>query len=308
MGYSCPSNIRPPGKYRGVVYTLSTVPTLSMVDARRADLHLHSTASDGALPPAEVVARAYAAGLRAVALTDHDTVAGVAEAQSAAEAHGMRCLTGVEISASVEGEEVHLLGYGFDPEHQALQNHFTRLQSERRDRARAIVQKLQGLGVEISYEAVANVAGEGAIGRPHVAGVLVAQGQVASFHEAFDRYLGNDAPAYVAKPPFPADEALTALHEAGGVGVLAHPGHWTASHTLRHLVNAGLDGLEVIHPSHDDTLRTYYQGFARGQNLLMTGGSDFHSDRSGGRSRLGRYTIPYAYVDRLLQRVDAPTS
>lgn len=273
-----------------------------MVDARRADLHMHSTASDGALSPSEVIAKAYAAGLRCVALTDHDTVAGVAEAQAAAEAHGIRCVSGVEISASVDTEEVHLLGYAFDVQHPTLRAHFARLQEERKARARAIVDKLHASGVSITYEAVQEAAGEGAVGRPHVAAVLIDQGVVETFNEAFRLYLGNEAPAYVAKPPFPAAEALAALHAAGGVGVLAHPGQWTATYVMRQLVADGLDGLEVVHPSHDDTLTTYYQGLARGQGLLMTGGSDFHRDRPGHRSRLGRYTIPHTYVDRLLAR------
>jgi len=247
-----------------------------MVDARRADLHMHSTASDGALPPSEVMAKAYAAGLRCVALTDHDTVDGIAEAQAAAEAHGIRCIPGVEISASVDEEEVHLLGYAFDVQHPTLQAHFARLQDERKARARAIVDKLNALGVAITYDAVRAAAGDGAIGRPHVAAVLIDQGVVETFNDTFTRYLGNDAPAYVAKPPFPAAEALEALHAAGGVGVLAHPGQWTATHVIRQLVADGLDGVEVVHPSHDDTLVTYYQGLARGQGLLMTGGSDFH--------------------------------
>ncbi len=274
-----------------------------MADLRRADLHMHSTASDGALKPSELMRKAYEAGLRCVALTDHDTISGLAEAKKAAKALGLDFISGVEISASVGEEEVHLLGYGFDPADERLSAHFTRLQEQRVERARHMVRKLQEAGVGITYDAVAEAAGGGAVGRPHVAAALIGAGVVADHHEAFQRFLSDGEIGFVPKPPFPASEALEALHRAAGVGVLAHPGHWTASHVLMSLIRDGLDGIEVVHPSHDEMLQNYYRRIAAQYDLLTTGGSDFHRESEKGRTRLGRHTIPYSYVDRLLTRL-----
>jgi len=269
-----------------------------MIDVRRADLHTHTYCSDGHLAPAELVARARQGGLQAIAITDHDCIDGLAEGQAAGRRHGVEVVTGVELSVTVGEEEVHLLGYFFDPEAPALRAHLEAFQQSRLERAVRMVERLNGLGVPLRFEAVQARALGRALGRLHVAEALVAHGHVATTQDAFEAYLRDAGPAFVAKPLFPAREALTLLHEAGGLGVLAHPGHWTSDATLMALIRAGLDGLETIHPSHDSTLTHYYRGIARDFGLLETGGSDYHGPRPDVADSLGRISIPYRWVER----------
>lgn len=264
-----------------------------------ADLHLHSTRSDGHDTPAALVRRATAQGLQAIALTDHDTVLGVADARAEAERHGVRLLTGTELSVSVDGEEVHLLAYGFDPTNAALRDHLTWFVEARAERAQQMVAQLQADGVPVTMDDVtAEAADGGALGRPHVAAALASVGAVDSVGDAFEQYLTPGAPGYVGKPAVPAADALDLVHDAGGVGVLAHPGHWTPTDRIHALIRAGLDGIEVVHPSHDPYLVDYYRTLADRRDLLATGGSDYHG-RSGDDERLGRVGLSQAEWERV---------
>ena len=264
----------------------------------RADMHMHTLCSDGSLSPADLVAQAHGVGLAAIAVTDHDCIDGLPEARAAGARLGMEVVSGVELSVTVEEVEVHLLGYFFDPDHAGLRAHLDAFQVHRRRRAEAMVERLHGLGVALPVEAVWAQAQGRALGRPHVAEALLAQGVVSTQQEAFERYIGDDAPAFVPKPMFPAAAALALLHDAGGIGVIAHPGHWTRDATLMSLIRSGLDGIETIHPSHDDSLTRYYRQVARDFGLLETGGSDYHGPRPDTEERLGVYTIPYARLER----------
>ncbi len=269
-----------------------------MIDLRRADMHAHTYCSDGRLSPTELVAKARACGLKALAITDHDCIDGLAEGMDAGRQYSVEVVPGVELSVTVGDEEVHLLGYFFDPDHPGLRAHLAAFQQRRRERAEQIVAKLKALGVPLPFEAVQAQARGQALGRPHVAEALAAAGYVEEPQEAFERYLADDAPAFVAKPLFPAREALALLHDAGGIGVLAHPGHWTSDATIMALLQAGLDGLETIHPSHDAGLTHYYRQLARDFVLLETGGSDYHGPRPDEADTMGRYTIPYPWLER----------
>lgn len=269
-----------------------------MPDAPRADLHMHTLCSDGSLSPAELVARAQSVGLSAISVTDHDCIDGLAEAKEAGALLGVEVVAGVELSVTVEDTEVHVLGYFFDPDHAALRAHLDAFQVYRRRRAEAMVARLHDLGVALPVEAVWAQAKGGALGRPHVAEALLAEGFVTTQQEAFERFIGDRAPAFVPKPLFPAAEALALLHEAGGIGVIAHPGHWTRDTTLMSLIRSGLDGVETIHPSHDASLTRYYREVARDFGLLETGGSDYHGPRPDSEDRLGIYTIPMAHLER----------
>jgi len=269
------------------------------MDRSRIDLHTHTTCSDGALTPRALVRKAHAAGLRAVAVTDHDTVAGVAAAQAAGAALGIDVVPGVELSVTVEGAEYHLLGYGMDLADGRFQDYLERFRRQRAERAEQMVDHLRALGVALSFDDVLAQASGDALGRPHVASALVAAGHVATPQEAFERYLGNRGPAFVPKPSFPAEAALDLVHAAGGVAVLAHPGHWTSDAVLMHLIRNGLDGIETVHPSHDDSLTRYYRRIARDFVLLETGGSDYHGTRPTDEAAFGRYTVPYRRLERL---------
>ena len=242
-----------------------------------ADLHTHTSASDGVLSPGTLVDRAADRGIQVLSVTDHDTMEGLAAATAVAQERDIELLAGVELSVTLDGDEIHLLAYDVDPIHAGLHKHLEALQEARRDRAWRIVERLRSCGLEVEDEHLrTDIATTHAVGRPHLAAALVRGGHVETHREAFDRYLGRGKPGYVAKPAFPADDALRLVHEAGGVGVLAHPGHWTSSTQVRRLVDAGLDGLETHHPSHDASLRSYYERLARGYDLLVTGGSDYH--------------------------------
>jgi len=261
-------------------------------------MHMHTLCSDGSLSPANLVAQAHSAGLTAIAVTDHDCIDGLSEAKDAGARLGVEVVSGVELSVTVEDVEVHMLGYFFDPNHAGLRAHLDAFQNHRRRRAEAMVERLHGLGVKLPVEAVWEQAQGRALGRPHVAEALLAQGVVSTQQEAFDRFIGDGAPAFVPKPLFPATAALALLHEAGGIGVIAHPGHWTRDAPLMSLIRSGLDGVETIHPSHDASLTRYYTQVARDFGLLETGGSDYHGPRPDVEDRLGVYTIPYARLER----------
>lgn len=269
------------------------------MDLRRADLHTHSSCSDGLLSPAELVAKARKHGILALALTDHDTVDGVAEAMEAGKRWGVEVLSGVELSVTVGETEVHLLGYAFDLENEGLRRHLDAFREARAERAAGMVARLNELGIPLDLAVVHEKAAGGTLGRPHVALALVEGGHVETYQEAFDRYLRDGAPASVAKPLFPAEEALAMLHAAGGIGVLAHPGHWTSDRVVMSLVRAGMDGIEVVHPAHDAMLGRYYRQLARDFGLIETGGSDYHGVRPGDEENLGRYSIPYPQVERV---------
>lgn len=253
-----------------------------------ADLHTHTTCSDGELEPAELVEAAARRGLRVLAITDHDTLAGWDAARTAEASGSVELVPGVELSVTVGDQEVHLLGYGFDPAHAGLRSHVAWFVEARYERAQQMVDNLQALGMGVTLEDVQHAAdGAEALGRPHVAMALTAAGHVDSYQDAFDQYLAHDGPAFAAKPSFPARDALDLLHDAGGIGVLAHPGHWTSGRLLHQLDRAGLDGIEVWHPSHDASLVAYYERLARDYDLVATGGSDYHGHRPNDDEQFG---------------------
>jgi predicted metal-dependent phosphoesterase TrpH len=247
------------------------------------DLHMHSTASDGSRSPTDVVRAAKRAALAAIALTDHDTVSGLAEARAAGEELGVRIVNGVELSA-VEGEsETHLLGLHLqDPT--VLDRELAELRDMRGRRAATIVERLQAIGVQITFDDVLLQAGGGAIGRPHVARALVADGWATDQRDAFDRYLGAGRPAYVAKDQLGMREAIAMVHAAGGLAVLAHPGAAGTRERLESLAALGLDGVEVKHPSHSSQDTQRLRALAEQLGLLPSGGSDWHGAADGPRT------------------------
>jgi predicted metal-dependent phosphoesterase TrpH len=246
----------------------------------RVDLHLHSTASDGSYPPETVVALAEKNGVTVMALTDHDSLEGLPAAEARAAKSGIRVLSGIELSVSEEGFDVHLLAYGFDPEDKALTAAIARYRRGRRDRAAKILARLKGLGIRIPLEQVESIAQGGALGRPHVAEALMRGGHVDTFHEAFQRFLGHHAPAYVPKDVVTLEEAVQVVRDAGGVTALAHPGTLNRDHWIPKWAQRGLDGIEVWHSKHSAGDVARYEALARVHGLLMTGGSDYHGERT----------------------------
>lgn len=259
----------------------------------RIDLHCHSTASDGTDTPAELVRNAAAAGLDVVALTDHDTTRGYGEAIAALPA-GLTLVTGAELSCRIDGVSMHMLAYLFDPEEPELLAERELVRDDRVPRARAMVARLQDLGVPVTWEQVARIAGDGSVGRPHVATALVELGVVASVNDAFTTdWLADGGRAHVAKHETDPFEAIRLVKEAGGVTVFAHPGASKRGHTvpesaIAEMAAAGLDGIEVDHMDHDEDTRVRLRGLAADLGLLVTGSSDYHGSRK--TVALGEYT------------------
>lgn len=279
----------------------SAAPAGMAAPAPHVDLHAHSTASDGALSPSAAVAAAHAAGLVAFALTDHDTLAGIAEAQTAADACGLRLIPGVELSVHLDKNEVHLLGLHIR-EVDALQRRLEIIRGHRRTRAAQIVAKLNSVGVPVTVEAVLAAAGGGAIGRPHVARALIAGGFVKDSREAFDRYLAAGKPAYVDKERLEIADGIAMIHDAGGIAVLAHPGSEGRRDMIEPLAKAGMDGVEVRHPSHSRDDEQRLTALAAHFGLVISGGSDWHGAMQGGRV-LGAMHVPLAWLEAQDARV-----
>jgi hypothetical protein len=264
----------------------------------RIDLHLHSTASDGSYAPETVVDLAKRHHVSVISLTDHDSLAGIPAAAERAAQAGIRLLPGVELSVNEEGLDVHLLAYGFDPSDPGLRAAVARYRDSRRDRAQKILSRLKGLGIRISVEEVEEIAKGGAIGRPHVAEALMRSGHIETFNEAFQRYLGHHAPAYVPKQAVSLEEASSIVREAGGVTVLAHPGTLNRDQYIPAWARRGLDGIEVWHSKHDAGAVARYKGFAQLHGLLMTGGSDFHGERTPDTT-IGAVPVPHSILKPL---------
>ncbi|MBX6330891.1 MAG: PHP domain-containing protein [Gemmatimonadaceae bacterium] len=269
---------------------------------RFVDLHMHSTASDGALPPGEVVAAAKRAGLVAIALTDHDTVAGLAEAREVGDRLGVRVVAGVELSA-VEEDEVHLLGLHL-ARLDEVERQLAAFREARRERARQIVDRLNALGLPVTLDAVMAQAGTGAVGRPHIARALIAGGWARDLREAFERWLGNGRPAYVEKRRLALADAIRLVHDAGGIAVLAHPGSEARRARLEALRAIGLDGVEVRHPSHTPEDVARIAALAEHLQLVPSGGSDWHGNADGPRV-LGAMHIPESWLQQQDERVRA---
>jgi predicted metal-dependent phosphoesterase TrpH len=267
------------------------------------DLHSHTTASDGELSPEELLARARAAGVTTRAVTDHDTVKGLARARAAADAQGIRLVPGIEVSTEAEGREIHILGHFVDPTEPELTRFSDRLQDERAERMGRMVERMNQLGFPVTLDEVERIAAGAHIGRPHLALALVERGYVTSTREAFDRFLGDGKPGYVSRFRVSAEDAIAMLHRAGGTATLAHPGSSKVSApTLERLVRAGLDGLEIFHPDHVPSQREAFLRQAETLGLVPTAGSDFHGPRVTPDRKLGMVSLDPAYLARLEAR------
>lgn len=247
----------------------------------KADLHSHSTISDGRLSPTALVERAAAQGVGILALTDHDNIGGIAEAEAAGKRLGVEVIPGVEISADYDPGTMHILGLGIDPTNSTLLMRLEFLQEARRQRNPKVLQKLQALGIDITLAEIEALAGSRQIGRPHFAQALINKKAASSFDDAFERFLAKGSPAYVAKTRLSPRESIQIIHGAGGLAVLAHPIQLrlqgqALEAVIQDLVDAGLDGIEVFHSDHDKNHENLYATLARQFGLKISGGSDFH--------------------------------
>ena len=275
----------------------------------KADLHLHTTASDGTLTPGEIVQRAAAQGFDWIAVTDHDCVDGIPAAQEAAKAQGIHVIPAAELSCGLN-REVHILGYGFDPQNEALAAYCRRRRESRIERCREMCRRMTQLGKPVCFERVMELAG-GVVGRPHVARAMMEAGHVNSVQEAFDRFLKPGKPGHVPRESIMAQEAIHVLVNAGGVAVLAHPmelkmGETSMESLVMEWKAQGLGGLEVYHPSAANNHAAFLLKLALREGLLVTGGSDYHGEKvrlSAIGEGLERWKTVEEDMQQLLERI-----
>ena len=272
-----------------------------------ADLHAHTTCSDGLLSPAALVEAAADAGLEAIAVTDHDVVDGIAPAQQAARDLGLELIVapGIEISSHLRGREVHLLGLFIDPLHDGLRSLTKSQRGHRRERARVMVERVRRNHPGLSMQDVEDQAAGAAIGRPHVARAMVESGIVSDPQSAFDRFLGIGRAAFVPKQLPRVDESIGIVHAAGGVAVIAHPGSSRVrQNQLTELAAIDLDGVEIRHPKHGQQRERTLLALSARLGLLPSGGSDFHGPGKGA-SKIGQYRVPIDWYENLRRRAAA---
>lgn len=264
------------------------------------DLHLHSSYSDGALAPAELVALAREAGVAALALTDHDCIRGVPEAREACRQSGVTFIPGIELGVGLGADDIHILGYGIDAKSRTLQGVLDRLAGERLDRMERMLAALRGLGVPVTLDEVHAEAGGGVVGRLHLASALVRLGHASSHAEAFQRWIGSGRPAYVPRRMLSLRDAIDVIQENGGVAVMGHPGLTRRDELIEYLVRLGIRGLEVYHPRHDFVDVARYLKMCAKFDLFATGGSDFHGVGSN-EAQPGSASTPIEHYYKLLQ-------
>ena len=262
------------------------------------DLHLHSKYSDGECSVQCLLEIAHDKGLKAVAITDHDTTDGYPLAHSISSELGIELITGTELSSEVDGVDVHILGYFVDIYNKTLKKKLQEMKEVRYERAKKMVQNLNRQGIDLRFETVLKIAGEGAIGRPHIATAMLNEELVYSFKEAFEKYIGYDSPAYVEKLKLLPSEVFRLILDAGGIPVLAHPGVTGIDHRIPSFIKEGLVGIEVYHSEHSSKERKFYMDYCRKNDLVVTGGSDFHSQTQT-RAVIGEPKIQYSVLEKL---------
>jgi len=270
--------------------------------SEKTDLHMHSFYSDGYHAPEILIDKAYNRGISTLSITDHDSVNGITEAIDYAKKYKMEVISGLEISTDIRDTEVHILGYFVDPRNKDLEHYLNFFREERFKRAIRMVKKLNILGLDITLDDVMTFAKDSAIGRPHIAQALLAKGQVKSFFEAFYKYIGNHAPAYERKVHLSPQSAFKIISDAGGLSFIAHPGNMPEI-LIKELIDAGVDGIEVIHPSHSPEQVRFYRGIVNEYFLLESGGSDFHGGKREDDDNLGKYYTSAKVVETMKTRL-----
>jgi 3',5'-nucleoside bisphosphate phosphatase len=268
------------------------------------DLHIHTKLSDGTHPVEEILETACAKKLKAVSITDHDCIDAYPFAQEIGLKYGIEVIPGVELSSEISGVDIHILGYYVDIHNQDLITKLRELKKARYGRAQKIVENLNRQGIDLRFETVLNIAGEAAIGRPHIAAALLKEELVYSFREAFDKYIGYDSPAYVEKLSMHPHEVFRLIRAAGGIPVLAHPGVTKVDERIPQFIREGLMGIEVFHSEHVNAVERHYLQYCRKNGLAFTGGSDFHNGNQS-KSEIGYPKVPYSTVESLKAKQEA---
>ncbi len=266
----------------------------------KADLHIHTTVSDGRSTPEEIVAKASELGLQTIAITDHDSCAGYLRAGAEAAEKGINLISGIEITCEYNKRECHLLGYNFEAGNPEMKTFVESQKRRRHKRAGKMIENLNRLGFDISMEDVTAESGTLNISRNHLAAVMVSKGYASHKRQVFQKYLGDHATAYYKTEYDSVEHVIELIHRCGGVAILAHPGLLYVDEDITYLIKAGIDGFECIHPSHNYALQKRYIAICEGYNLLKTGGSDFHGHDQSQGHYFGTVSIDQEWVDALL--------
>jgi len=268
----------------------------------KVDLHIHTNYSDGYYSPIELIQKVKEAGLDIISITDHDNLSAIYEASSVGKELGIEVIPGLELSSDIGDREVHILGYFIDPDNRELERYLKFFREERLKRAIRIVNKLKELGFSISIEDVLEQAKNSAIGRPHIAQAMLEKGLVTNYYEAFNKYIGNNGPAFEKKVHISPQSVVKIISDAGGLSFIAHPGNMPET-LLKELIEEGIDGIEVIHPSHNSFLAKFYKGIVNEYFLLESGGSDFHGGKREDEENLGKYYTSISVLEAMRKRL-----
>ena len=266
-------------------------------------MHMHTTHSDGIFSPYELITKCKQHNLSVISITDHDSVAAFPDAIEYGKEFGVEVIPGVELSALVDDRDVHILGYFLDYTNKRLLEYLEFFRQERVKRAERIVAKLNNINVPLTIESVLERAGHGAVGRPHIASAMVGEGYIETYNQAFEKFIGNGGPAFEKKFQLTLKDAIQLISSSGGLSFLAHPGRFTTEELLHQTIRSGLDGIEVVHPSHQPSLTSYYRGVANEYFLLESGGSDFHGGKKNDDEVLGNFYIDESRVNMMKHRL-----
>lgn len=269
---------------------------------RKVDLHTHTTFSDGALEPRELLDLAKKKDIGVLGITDHDTVDGIQEAIKYGAKIGIEVVPGLEISTDVQGQEVHLLGYYINHKDPELKKYLQFFRKERLERAKRILRKLSAIGISLDISEVQEIAKNSPICRPHIAKAMVKKGIIKDFYTAFNKYIGDGGPACEKKVHVSPESAIKIINDAGGLAFIAHPGKMKES-VLTNLISAGIDGIEVIHCSHRRTQQKFYRGIVNQYCLLESGGSDFHGGPRNDNDNFGKYFTSIAILENMKKMI-----
>jgi len=280
------------------------MPSETDANRKNVDLHIHTTFSDGSCSPREVLEMASARGLKAVSITDHDCTDAYPLVMETGKSMGIEVIPGVELSSEIQGIDIHVLGYYVDFEQPAFISKLREMKEARYSRAKKIVSNLNMQGIDLRFDTVLAIAGEGAIGRPHIAYAMMKEELVFSFREAFDKHIGYNSPAYVEKLKMSPKDVFSLIRSAGGVPVLAHPGVTAVDERIQEFIRDGLMGIEVSHTEHPDAAIRHYMKLCRKNNLAFTGGSDFHNSHHN-KVDVGHPRVLYSAVESLKAKRDA---
>lgn len=269
---------------------------------KRADLHIHTIYSDGIKTPEEILRMADKANLGAISITDHDSVDAYKELYEISNKYHIEIMTGIEFSCYEDEQEYHILGYNFDINNKELKHSLETFKKAREVRAKRIISKLKKINIELNIEDVNKIAGVAPITRPHIAFALIDKGYVANQREAFYLYLSDGKPAYEPKYNFSIKDALELINKCDGIAVLAHPSDNISPEMLYKLIEMGIDGIEVVHPSQNNTIESQLTQIANQYWLIATGGSDYHGSRDYDDSNFGKYTVPFSVIQSIKSR------